>query len=293
MQKPKYLIIGGDMRSVYLADLLKKEYHRVEIYGFDKKTGLSRNTTLSQMMTGAGIIICGIPFASAGGLVNMPFSEDSLPVHTLLDMIPVDALFVAGKIEQDARKILESRGIQYVDLLDREEMAVLNAIPAAEGAVEKIINATSRTIHNSKILILGFGRIGKVLAGILSGFGADVWVEARKYSDLSWIEACGYKPVHLRDMERYVTDMHVIVNTVPHLLITADILDKIRPDCYLLDLASKPGGIDFEHAKKLGFKTDWALSLPGKVAPVTAAEIIKKTIDNVILEGGGKSEGSR
>lgn len=288
MQKPKYLIVGGDLRSLYLAELLKKEYHRVEIYGFDKKLSNNNHISLSQMMTNSDIIVCGLPLAQAGGLVNMPFSEEALPVHTLIEMIPDNALFVAGKIEKDIRENLTSRGIRYLDLLDREEMAVLNAIPAAEGAVELIIKAIPRTIHNSKILILGYGRIGKVLARILSGFGADVWVEARNYSDLSWIEAYGYKPVHLHDLERYVTDMNVIINTVPHLLITADILNKIHRDCYLLDLASKPGGIDFDHAKKLGFKTDWALSLPGKVAPMTAAEIIKKTIDNVILEGGGK-----
>jgi dipicolinate synthase subunit A len=286
MQKAKYLIVGGDMRSVYLAELLKKQYHIVDIYGFTKILPKKNpSTNLAQMISDTDVLICGIPLAGAGGLVNMPFSDDSVPVHTLVEMIPDQAFFVAGKIEKDVREKLNSRGINFVDLLDREEMAVLNAIPAAEGAVELIIKSIPRTIHNSRILILGYGRIGKVLARILSGFGADVWVEARNYSDLSWIESFGYKPVHLKDLERYVTDMNVIVNTVPSRIITADILNKIPVDCYLLDLASYPGGIDFEHAKKLGFKTDWALSLPGKVAPLTAAEIIKKTIDNVMLEG--------
>lgn len=288
MQKPKYLVIGGDMRSIYLAELLKKEYHRVEIYGFEKKVPKNKNVNLGQIMDGTDIIVCGIPLAAAGGLVNMPFSEEALPVRTLIETIPSQAFFVAGKIEKDVRESLKGREIPYIDLLDREEMAVLNAIPAAEGAVELIIRSIPRTIHNSRILILGYGRIGKVLAGILAGFGAEVWVEARKCSDLSWIEAYGYKPVHLHDLERYITDMNVIVNTIPHQVITADILNKIRPDCYLLDLASAPGGIDFDHAKKLGIKTDWALSLPGKVAPLTAAEIIKKTIDNVIHERGGR-----
>lgn len=288
MQKPKYLIIGGDMRSIYLADLLKKEYHRVEMFGFDRKFPKMKNRNLSQMMSDTNTIICGIPLASAGGLVNMPFSEESLSVEALIEGMPRSALFVAGKIDQDVRGLLEKRGVTYIDLLDREEMAVLNAIPAAEGAAELIINAIPGTIHNSKILILGFGRIGKVLGKILQGFGAEVWIEARKYSDLSWIEAYGYKPVHLQDLERYVTDMDVIVNTIPSKILTADILNKIHLDCYLLDLASKPGGIDFEHAKKLGFKVDWALSIPGKTAPLTAAEIIKKTVDNVISEGGAK-----
>lgn len=285
MQKRKYLIIGGDMRSVYLSELLKKEYHRVEMYGFEKKQPDTKNKNLSLMISDTNIIICGIPLESAGGLVNMPFSTEALPVNALIEMMPSEVFFVAGKIEKELRRQLDDRGIKYIDLLDREEMAVLNAIPAAEGAVDLIINAIPATIHNSRILILGFGRIGKVLSKILHGFGAEVWVAARKYSDLSWIEVYGYKPVHIKDLESYVTDMDVIVNTIPFKILTADILNKIHLDCYLLDLASKPGGIDFDHAEKLGFKVDWALSIPGKIAPLTAAEIIKRTIDNVFQEG--------
>jgi len=287
MQQPKYLIIGGDMRNFYLAELLKKEYHRVEIYGFDRKNA-RKDSSLAQMIKDCDVIICGIPLISAAGCINMPFSEETLPLDSLIEMIPKNALFVAGKIEKEVRETLESKGIQFIDLLDREDMAVLNAIPAAEGAVELILRSTPRTIHNSRILILGYGRIGKVLARILSAFGAEVWVAARTYSDLSWIEAFGYKPVHLNDLERYITDMNVIVNTIPYQYITADILNKVRTDCYLIDLASYPGGIDFKHAEKLGLKTDWALSLPGKVAPLTAAEIIKKTVENVLTEGGKK-----
>lgn len=288
MQRIKYLIAGGDMRSFYLAESLKNEYHMVEVYGFDKKIPKSKNKNLTQISGDADVIICGIPLLSAGGFLNMPYSEETLNINTFIGMIPENTIFFAGKIEKDIREKLEEKNIIYVDLLDREEMAVLNAIPAAEGAVELIIKSIPRTIHNSRILILGYGRIGKVLANILKGFGADVWAGARKYSDLSWIEANGVKPVHTRDLERYVSDMNVIVNTIPNQIITADILNKLRPDCYLIDLASKPGGIDFEHAKKIGLQVDWALSLPGKVAPLTAAEIIKKTIDNVLQEGVGK-----
>ncbi|HZK27394.1 MAG TPA: dipicolinate synthase subunit DpsA [Thermoclostridium sp.] len=287
MKKLKYLIIGGDMRNFYLSELLKKEYHRVEIYGFDKKNNVpSKN--LTQVSADCDITVCGIPLLSPSGFINMPYSEETLSSSTLSEVIPKQTLLIAGKIDKETRQSLKNKDIAYVDLLEREEMAVLNAIPAAEGAVELIIKSIPRTIHSSRILILGYGRIGKVLARILAGFNAEVWVSARKFSDLSWIEACGHRPVHLNDLERYVSDMNVIINTIAHQYITPDILNKIRTDSYLIDLASVPGGIDFEYAKKLGLKTDWALSLPGKVAPLTAAEIIKKTIDNAISERGRK-----
>jgi len=44
--------------------------------------------------------------------------------------------------------------------------------------------------------------------------------------------------------------------------------------------------VDFDAAKELGIKVIWALSLPGKVAPVTAGEIIKGTVINILQELG-------
>jgi len=135
-------------------------------------------------------------------------------------------------------------------------------------------------------LILGFGRIGKILAKMLHGIGSNVYVEARKYSDLAWIESYGYKPVFITELESYIDRANVIFNTIPSIVLDENLLRKVNKDCLLIDLASKPGGIDFEKAKEMGLKTIWALSLPGKVAPVTAAKFIKDTISNIIDELG-------
>ena len=177
--------------------------------------------------------------------------------------------------------------MKFTDLLDREEMAVLNAVPTAEGAVGILLQEMPITLLGSRILIVGYGRIGKNLARLLNGFGAEVWAAARKYSDIAWIEAQGLKPVPMHQLARYVSDMDAIVNTVPALVITKDILEKARADCFLLDLASSPGGIDFKGAEVYGLKTRWALSLPGKVAPLTAGDIIRRTIYNILEEEGG------
>ena len=57
------------------------------------------------------------------------------------------------------------------------------------------------------------------------------------------------------------------------------LLEKINKDCLIIDLASKPGGVDFDKAKELGIKTNWALGLPGKVAAKTAAKYMKRIIE--------------
>ena len=54
----------------------------------------------------------------------------------------------------------------------------------------------------------------------------------------------------------------------------------------IIDLASAPGGVDMDYAKQSRMNVIWALSLPGKVAPLTAGKIIKESIENILLEGG-------
>ena len=145
---------------------------------------------------------------------------------------------------------------------------------------------TPVTLHDSRMLVLGFGRIGKILARKLDGIGAKVSVEARKYADIAWIKSYGYEPVYINELGGHLGKMDVIFNTIPHRILDANLLEKLKRDCLVIDLASKPGGVDFDRAKAMGIKVIWALSLPGKVAPVTAAKFIKETVYNIIEELG-------
>lgn len=289
MHRKKFAVIGGDMRNVYLADLLRKDYQYVEIYGLEKsgKPWALKNSPLDFVLEGARVVVGGIPLLSDNNYLTMPLSREKLSFSELFEKIPEGAHMVAGRIIDSVKEQLNQKGVKCTDLLDREEMAVLNAVPSAEGAVHILLQELPMTLLGSRILIVGFGRIGKVLARLLKGFGADVWAAARKYSDIAWIEAQGYKPVPMHQLARYVSDMDAIVNTAPAPVITREILQKARTDCFLLDLASAPGGIDFKSAEAFGFKVMWALSLPGKIAPLTAGDIIRRTIYNILEEEGG------
>jgi len=285
----KYAIVGGDMRNVYLAELLKKDYQYVEIYGFEKsgKPWAVKDAPLDFILDGAKVIIGGIPFISENGFISTPLSKNKTTVNEVIEKIEENAIFIAGKIPENVIKQLEEKNIKHVDIVEREELMVLNAVPTAEGAVHILIQELPMTLMDSRILIVGYGRIGKILAKMLHAFGTDVWVAARKYADIAWIEAQGLKPVPVHQLARYVSDMDAIVNTAPSLVITREILEKTRSDCFLLDLASKPGGIDFKAAEELGFKVIWSLGLPGKIAPLTAGDIIRRTVYNIIEEEGG------
>lgn len=289
MYRRKYAVIGGDMRNVYLAELLKKDYQYVEIYGLDKsgKPWAIKNSPLDFVLDGARVIVCGIPLLSENNYLNTPLSKEKLTLSEVFEKVPEGSLFIAGKIPSNIIKQFTEKNVKCLDIVDREELAVLNAVPTAEGAIDILLQELPMTLMGSRILIVGYGRVGKILAKMLQGFGVEVWAAARKYSDIAWIEAQGLKPVPIHQLARYVSDMDAIVNTVPALVITKEILEKVRSDCFLLDLASVPGGIDFKAAEAFGFKIRWALGLPGKIAPLTAGDIIRRTIYNIIEEEGG------
>lgn len=289
MHRKKFAIIGGDMRNVYLADLLKKDYQYVEIYGFEKsgKPWTFKNSIIDFVLEGSRVVVGGIPLVNENNDLTMPLSKEKLSLNEFLEKIPEGAHLIAGKIPNNVREQFKQKKVKCTDLLDREEMAVLNAVPSAEGAVNILLEELPITLLGSRILIVGYGRIGRVLAKLLDGFGAEVWAAARKYSDIAWIEAQGYKPVPMHHLARYVSDMDAIVNTAPAPVITRDILEKARSNCFLLDLASSPGGIDCKSADGFGFKVKWALSIPGKIAPLTAGDIIRRTIYNILEEEGG------
>jgi len=138
-------------------------------------------------------------------------------------------------------------------------------------------------ISNSRTLILGYGRIGKLLAHKLYGLQAQIYISARKHEDLAWIEAFGYSGVTYGELDSHLNKFDAVFNTVPSLLLDENKLKKIKEDCVIIDLASNPGGIDFLAAKNLGRNVIWALSLPGKYAPVSAGKILAKTV-KIIME---------
>lgn len=148
------------------------------------------------------------------------------------------------------------------------------------------MEATERTIHGSKCLVVGYGRIGRLLASRLRALGAEVTVSARRYSDLAWITAGGYSCLRTGALAGTLGQFDLIFNTVPALIFDAERLRELKEDCVLLDLASQPGGVDFAAAKELGRRALAAPGLPGKVAPQSAAAAIRDSIYHILEERG-------
>ena len=186
-------------------------------------------------------------------------------------IIPEGITFLAGK-----------QGISVFDYYYREEFAVRNAALTAEAAAATLMEMLTESISTVPVLILGHGRIGRLLSAILKALDAKVTVAARRYSELAWIRSEGMTPLEFRLIDEEIGKYKAIFNTVPAPVLTKERLMLVRPDSIIIDLASEPCGTDFAAAKELGITAEKALGLPGKFAPKTAGEIMKDTVLNIL-----------
>lgn len=283
--KYKFSIIGGDMRSIMLCKILENKGYDVHTFALDS-TGntLRRCFNLYEAVSLSDVLIFPIPFSVENGLyLNAPFHtgkiEISSIVKTLIDL-NYKGIIAGGKVPQS----IKGNSFCVVDLLERDDLAILNSVPTAEGALQIAMEELPYTIRGSKALVCGMGRVGSTLARLLKNVGADVTVAVRKSKDSAICEAEGLHHTNYDDLPNILPNMRLIYNTVPALIFNSDLLDYVSSDSILIDLASMPGGVDFTYAKAKQLRVIHALSLPGKVAPEDAAEIIQKVIFNILNE---------
>ena len=282
-------VVGGDLRIVKLIEMLVKDGYTVYTYGLEMSEDLQKIEkiemcpTVTETVKNSKVVVGPIPLSSDRKNLSMPFSNIKLNVDEFISCISGKTL-IAGNIVEETKRKLEQANIQYIDLLKREEFTVLNTIATAEGTIQIAMEETQKTLHGSKVLIMGFGRIGKVLAKMLDGIGAKVYCEARKNEDIAWIKAYGYEPIHLNNLNEHLGEFEIIISTIPFQILDKDRLELVNKDAVIIDLASNPGGVDRKAAKEKDLKLIWALSLPGKVAPLTSAIYIKETLYHVLKE---------
>ena len=280
-------VVGGDLRIVKLIEMLTNDGYKVYTYALENSEellsldGVEMCPTLEEAVSYSKVVVGPVPLSSDRRRISAPFGRNSVELEDFVEALKGKYL-IAGNINITEK--LEEMGVQSTDLLKREEFSVLNTIATAEGTIQIAMEETQRTVHGTNVLIMGFGRIGKVLAKMLDGIGAKVYCEARKDEDISWIKAYGYNPIHLNDLDENLNKFDIIINTIPFQLLNADKLDLVKPEAVIIDLASNPGGVDRKAAREKNIKVIWALSLPAKVAPLTSAEFIKETLYHVLKE---------
>ena len=284
-----FWVVGGDLRHAKLAQLLAEDGHTVHTYALgepqESVSGLCPEAVLDQADR-ADCVILPLPVAGEGGLLNAPLSLSQYPLETILDRLSPGQLLCGGRVDPQVHALAQARGLTVHDYFTREELAVANAVPTAEGAIQLAMEHLPTTIHGARVLVLGFGRVGRLTAQRFQALGARVSAAARSCGQLAWARAMGLGAEQLESLGGWLCGYDLVINTIPARVLDRAALEELKPDCLILDLASKPGGVDLGAAGALGLTVVWALSLPGKVAPVTAGAAIKDTVYNLLRENG-------
>ena len=182
-------IIGGDKRQLFLAKSISDCCYDVILGGFDKlkSLGAIEISDIKTAISKSDAIIFPLPSICADGTVNTPFSDNKTRLdEEMISLLKEKPIFVAMK-NKFLKAYPQLADCEVYDYSAKEEFAVANALLTAEGAVEIAMNEYEGTIFDSKCLVCGFGRIGKMLAKMLKSLNAQVTVSARNEVDFAYI----------------------------------------------------------------------------------------------------------
>ncbi|CAG9619661.1 dipicolinic acid synthetase subunit A [Sutcliffiella rhizosphaerae] len=290
-------VIGGDARQLEVIRKLIELDAKLSLIGFDQLdhgfTGASKEQLDEVDFSTVSAIILPVPGTNLEGQVDSIFSNEKIILSKeILGSTPEHCTIYSGITNAYLDQLVGNTNRKLVQLFERDDVAIYNAIPTVEGTIMMVIQHTDITIHNSKVAVLGLGRVGMSVARTFSALGANVRVGARKSEHLARIFEMGLTPFHLENLAENVTEVDVCINTIPYQIVTSDVISKMPAHTLIIDLASKPGGTDFRYAEKRGIKALLAPGLPGIVAPKTAGQIVANVLSQLLSEDLSGKEGN-
>ena len=252
-----FLVLGTEARQQYLAELLQKEGHEVMMAaeyqpGYHDAVLFPVTQTARYLAENAanlqkGQIVYGCSFPA-------PLTAEC-----------------------------EARGIRFVDYMKVEGVASQNAVATAEGAIAEALQEGNISIHGSRILVVGYGRCGEVLAEKLISLKGQVTVVDRTGEKRARACTYGCQAVSFDAVDERLGEFDFIFNTVPALVLTRQRLQQVKKEVVIIDIASRPGGADYEFCRRNEINAKLCLGLPGKYAPKSAAKILLEVIGKTIL----------
>ena len=268
--KPCFMIIGGDCRFSYIRNILEEK-------GFAAKR-IYPGDYIADDFSNTDIFILPVPVTRDNININAPLSGDAFYIGDFIRLLPDGCTVAGGLISDELEEKLKRKGIKVFDYYSDEGLASANAIPTAEGILGILINSLPVTINGMQCAVTGYGKCARAAAKALIALGARVTVAARSKKSLDDASADGADTCLLSDFAEIAGSFSAVINTVPARVIDRRIIRRLKKDCLLIEIASAPFGIDFDCAKEYGINTIKAGSLPGRISPLTAGEIICNTI---------------
>lgn len=257
MNRLHFLVLGDEPRQKYLAELLTERGH-VVMQALEYLPGYH-------------------------DAVLLPIPQTKKYLAECAGRLQKGQIVYGCNFPSDLQNECENRGLFFVDYMKEEGVVSANAVATAEGAIAEILQGACVTIHKSRCLVVGYGCCGEILAERLLALKADVTVMERKGEKRARARAFGCRAVSFQCSPAMMAEYDYIFNTVPALVLTAEKLSHVNSWVRILDIASNPGGVDFDFCQKKKISAKLCPGLPGKYAPKSSAGILVKVIGKTIL----------
>lgn len=264
---------------IFAAKEFEKAGFAVSVCGFDgSDSDIRIENNIGEALRGAEYIVLPVPYSRDGENIDAPFFGSTIPLSKVLSA--ADGAHIFGGMLSEELLARERTSDYY----RREDFAVLNAVPTAEGAIKLATEKTKSSVCGMNVCVLGFGRVGKALAKALVALGASVTVFARSAKDRAWVKAFFCRAYDIASLREHIGEFDCIFNTVPSMVVGRSELSQVNAEAVVIELASAPYGVDMSCAEELGVRVYLAPSLPGKNMPKTAGKIIYEIIRDMIEE---------
>ncbi len=269
MKVNRVFVLGGDLRSVYMADYFRKKGLTVDVYGHG-----ASNETLTNIPL-ADLIVLGLP-AVKDKVINMPLCKEELLFSEFMSCCTDGVCVAGGRFTPNENVLANIHGIKLFDYSEDEIFKVENALYTAEGAIATLIENTKKSICNMKILITGYGRISKTLCLLLANWPCELTVYARNNTARTWCKMQGIKAVEdLTDLFEY----DAIINTVPAHILRPESLCTVNKNSIVLDLSQRPGYVDKNFCSEHNIKLLYLPGIPLLSAPQSAGITAAKAVE--------------
>ena len=211
------------------------------------------------------IILLPAPITRNGVDINCPLTNKQIPLDILNSAQENTKIFGGGKLDLK----------NYTDYLTLDGYAIKNAVLTAEGAISYTIENTDFSLWKSRILIIGYGRVGKVLAERIMGFKPRLTVTARNERDFSVLDMLGINHMGTSEIAKCKEQFDIVFNTVD-IKLSTDTARALSSSLFI-DLSTF-GGFLGDSYRESNIKYTKLPGIPGKTSPDTAGRIIAETV---------------
>lgn len=241
-----------------------------------KLENIEKYNTLEEALNKNDIIVTGIPISKDKKHIVANYTNLKIKLDFLQNL--KNKILISGMIPDKYEKILKENKNYVIDLLKNEDYIIFNAKITVEGIIKYLIENTKTSLFNSKILVLGYGRIGKILCNVLKSFTENIYCVTYSKEETEIARANTINVILEEDLEKFLKNFEIIINTVPKIILDSKKLNMLYKEAFVLDVASKPGGIDQDFAQKSKINYMWKLGIPSEISPIECAKKIQNEI---------------